>query len=97
MILFQRSFIGLGIACWAWTVAAQTNPADVFEKNVQPVLRANCLQCHNQQLKTSGLALDSRASVLGGGNRGPAAKPGAPSESLIIQAVEQKIGRTLDL
>ena len=93
MILFHRLFIGLGIACWVWPIAAQTNPADAalfFEKNVQPVLRANCLQCHNQQLKTSGLALDSRASVLTGGNRGPAAKPGAPAESLIIQAVEQK-------
>ncbi len=71
---------------------AQTNPGEsgLFEKNVQPILRANCQACHNQQSKTSGLALDSRASVVEGGNRGPAAKPGSPAESLLIQAVEQK-------
>ena len=57
---------------------------------IQVILRANCLQCHNQQLKTSGLTLDSRSAILAGGNRGPAAKPGAPGESLIIQAIEQK-------
>src|SRR5207253_5993913 len=39
--------------------------------------------------RSSGLARDSREGVITGGNRGPAAKSGAPGESLIIKAVEQ--------
>ena len=53
------------------------------------ILRANCQACHNQGNRSGGLAIDSRADVLKGGTRGPAVKPGAPAESLLIQAVEQ--------
>src|SRR3954454_21086698 len=56
---------------------------------IQPLLREHCQQCHNDSTKSSGLALTSRESILAGGNRGPAIKPGAPSESLIVKAVEQ--------
>jgi hypothetical protein len=55
----------------------------------EEVLRANCISCHNQQNRTSGLALDNRADLLSGGNRGPAVKPGAAGESLLVRAVEQ--------
>jgi Protein of unknown function (DUF1549)/Protein of unknown function (DUF1553) len=34
--------------------------------------------------------VEGRAEVLQGGNRGPAAKAGAPTESLLVQAIEQK-------
>src|SRR5689334_17897080 len=77
-------FIALAAGCWAWPLAAQS---DFFEKSVQPVLRENCQTCHSQQARTSGLALDSRAAALTGGNRGAAVKPGAAGESLLIQAI----------
>ncbi len=38
----------------------------------------------------SGLRLDSREAVLKGGNRGPAASPKRPDESLLIQAVRHE-------
>src|SRR5688572_31257619 len=53
------------------------------------LLRANCVVCHGQQNRTSGLALDGRADVLQGGNRGPAVKIGVPAESLLVTAIEQ--------
>src|SRR3954468_4134184 len=56
---------------------------------IQPLLRENCQQCHNDSTKSSGLALTSREAILAGGNRGPAIKPGAPSDSLMVKAVEQ--------
>ncbi len=61
-----------------------------FEENVRPLLKAKCEACHNQKNKSSGLSLDSRESVLTGGNRGPAVKPGAADGSLLIRAIEQK-------
>jgi hypothetical protein len=71
-------------------LSAQQNAGAFFTDRVQPVLKTNCLPCHNQRNRSSGLALDSRESMLTGGNRGSAVKPGAPGESLLIQAVEQK-------
>src|SRR4051794_2808084 len=77
-------------------VTGQTNAVfsgdavSAFQSNVRPLLRANCLACHRQDSRTSGLALDSRTDILAGGNRGPAVKPGQPDASLLIQAIEQK-------
>jgi hypothetical protein len=76
-------------------LAAQQKPAfspedlAFFESRVRPVLKANCLPCHNQDKRTSGLALDSREEALAGGNRGAALKSGSPGESLLMQAIEQ--------
>src|SRR2546422_4011106 len=57
---------------------------------IQPLLKTNCQPCHSQKTRTSGLALDSREAILAGGNRGPAVNPGAPGESLLLKAVEQR-------
>jgi hypothetical protein len=67
---------------------AQTPPEDFFTGSVQPLLSGNCVSCHNQKLRSSGLALDARQDVLTGGNRGPAITAGSPDSSLMIQAVE---------
>ena len=67
---------------------AQEPPEDFFTGSVQPLLSASCLSCHNQKVRSSGLALDARQDVLTGGNRGPAITAGSPDSSLMIQAVE---------
>jgi hypothetical protein len=87
--------IATGPAIWLGVIlgggAAQTPaPEAFFTEQVQPLLRANCLPCHSERNRTSGLALDSRAGVLAGGSRGPAAKPGEPEASLLVAAVEQR-------
>src|SRR4051812_5287751 len=53
------------------------------------LVRNNCQPCHNQQVRSSGLALDSRADILRGGNRGPAVKTDAPDGSLLVRAIVQ--------
>ena len=70
--------------------AQQTQEAvTFFENEIRPILRSNCQQCHNAQNRTSGLSLASRESLLAGGNRGSAVKPGHSAESLLVRAVEQ--------
>ncbi len=59
-----------------------------FEMEIRPLLHNNCLACHDNQKKTSGLTLESREAILAGGNRGSAAVLGKPQESLLVQAVE---------
>jgi len=56
---------------------------------VQQVLKTNCLPCHSDTTRSSGLALTSRDAMLTGGNRGPAIKPGSPDDSLLVRAIEQ--------
>src|SRR3954452_24120764 len=81
----SKVWVGL-IALGASTLAAQTTattPAAVG------LLRTNCSPCHSERNRSSGLSMDNRAAILQGGNRGPAIKPGAPGESLLVQAIEQ--------
>jgi hypothetical protein len=58
-----------------------------FESKVRPLLVQQCYECHGNGKHKGGLRLDSRAGVLAGGDSGPAAVPGKPQDSLLIQAV----------
>jgi hypothetical protein len=82
--LLRRSLVAL---IFSISLSAQTAPPD-FNKEVQPLLNS-CLTCHSSQLATSGLALDSRESLLKGGSRGAAVTPGHPEQSLLIEAVKR--------
>src|SRR5436190_15249444 len=53
------------------------------------LLTKKCASCHNDKTSSSGLSLATRASVLGGGARGAAIKPGNPQDSLIVAALRQ--------
>src|SRR5947209_7708153 len=61
--------------------AATPTPNDFFEKQVRPLLVEHCLDCHGDKKPRAGLRLTSRALVLKGGDSGPAARPGRPSDS----------------
>ncbi len=63
-----------------------------FETEVRPLLVKRCLGCHGAGAM-SGLRLDSRESILKGGNSGPALIPGKPDDSLMIQAVTHRHAR----
>jgi hypothetical protein len=76
---------------------AQTPPAPspegiaYFEKNIRPLLAADCYGCHSSKLASpmSGLTLDTKAGMLRGGKTGvPAVVPGKPEDSLIVAAVK---------
>ena len=60
-----------------------------FEKSVRTVLAENCFGCHGPDKQKGELRLDSLASLLKGGKRGPAIKPGDTDASILIQAICQ--------
>lgn len=62
---------------------------DFFEKEVRPVLAANCLSCHGTQKQEGGLRLDTREAILRGGDSGPAAVPGNLQESRLVQGIRR--------
>lgn len=64
------------------------DPVEFFEMRVRPVLAKTCYSCHTASAM-GGTQLDSREHVLKGGKSGPAATPGDPNNSVLIQAVRQ--------
>ncbi len=61
---------------------------DFFENNIRPIFANNCSSCHIEST-SGGLKLDSRESMLKGGDLGPVLVPGDPDKSLFITAVRQ--------
>jgi mono/diheme cytochrome c family protein len=59
----------------------------IFEKEVLPILKANCFKCHGDGKVKGGLSLASREGVLTGGERGPAVSLEKPEESRLLQAI----------
>jgi hypothetical protein len=65
---------------------------EFFEKEIRPLLSERCFRCHGEQKSKSGLRLDSRAGILKGGDTGPAAVPGKPEQSPLVQAIRHQNG-----
>ncbi len=60
------------------------SPVD-FQGEILPMLKANCLACHNQTATKAELILETPQTIRKGGESGPAVVPGKPGESLLLQ------------
>lgn len=65
---------------------------DFFETKIRPLLHEHCISCHGEKKQWSGFRVDSRSSLLNGGDNGPAIVPGDPTSSLLIKAVHRLDG-----
>lgn len=85
----MRLALLLAVACLLTRATAAPTPAQVefFEKNIRPVLAAECYECHSTAKKKGGLALDTRDGLLKGGESGPALVAGQPDSSLLLRAL----------
>jgi hypothetical protein len=75
--------------------AAQGTPNDseasaFFDKQVLPILKANCFKCHGEGKMRGGLSLASRAGLIKGGDLGPVISWDQPEESLLLKAISYK-------
>lgn len=59
-------------------------PVD-FARDIHPLLKRSCLACHNTTKAKAGLNLESPATILKGGDSGPAAVIGKGAESLLLR------------
>ena len=60
-----------------------------FETSIRPLLVEKCLKCHGDKKQWGGLRLDSRESLMRGGESGAAIVPGKPDKSLLISAIRE--------
>jgi hypothetical protein len=84
-------FLSVCSACSVVSASAAEPAADrdFFERQVRPLLVERCYSCHSTAAKKhkGGLLLDTRTAILKGGDSGPAAVPGEPDRSRLIEAV----------
>ncbi len=83
----RRAWICLSIAM-PLTASRGEDGAAFFAAKVLPVLERRCYECHSHSAKLKGgLALDSKAGWLAGGDHGEVLVPGDPKRSRIVEAV----------
>jgi hypothetical protein len=61
--------------------------ADVYLREVKPVLQRRCFSCHGALKQESDLRLDTGALIRRGGAEGPAVEPGDPVASRLIERI----------
>ena len=66
-----------------------SGPVD-FEREVLPILKNNCLACHNQTKPKGGLVLETPQTILKGGDTGAAVVPKKPTEGLLLKAASHR-------
>jgi WD40 repeat protein len=69
-------------------------PVD-FEEQVLPILRHNCLACHNQTRAKAGLVLETPETILKGSDDGPVVVPGRSAESLLLKVASHQSKPTM--
>lgn len=62
-----------------------------FETEILPILKRNCLACHNQTRAKADLVLETPASIAKGGATGPAVVPGKADESLVFTSSAHRV------
>src|SRR6266699_64367 len=58
-----------------------------FAKEIKPILEASCIKCHGRGRTKGDLSIESRETLLKGGESGPAVVPGKSEGSRVIELV----------
>jgi len=74
-------------------------PSDevTFAANIQPILLANCQNCHGTDNPRSQLRISSFDTIMAGGKSGVPVKPGSSAESLLVKRLLGEGGRKMPL
>ena len=90
------AFLAMSGSLFAAEKSLATQPSresvEFFEKEIRPLLSKRCYECHSGTKPKGNLRLTSRQEILTGGSSGPAAVPGKPRDSLLIEAIEHAGG-----
>src|SRR5438445_3163064 len=69
-------------------------PVD-FDKEILPILKNNCLACHNKTSAKGKLVLETPQDILKGGDSGPAVIPKKSGSSLLLKAASHQLEDTV--
>ena len=77
---------GVSLPLRAQVPATAARPVD-FAKDVKPILQVACVRCHARGNDKGGFSIETRESLLKGGDTRPAVVPGKSGESFLIDLV----------
>ncbi len=63
----------------------------IYDHLVQPVLKAKCISCHNENKSKGGLILSGYSKMLEGGDSGPGIDPDDPGNSEVLRRIRLPI------
>lgn len=75
-----------------YTVKVQGSETVDYTKDVYPILKQNCIKCHNDKKKKGGFSFDSKEAILKGGKEGKDKDviPGNSKDSIMIKLILSK-------
>lgn len=84
----------LGVVLCSSPAVAQTAPVKVdFARDIQPLLKQNCVKCHGAEKQSGGLRLDQRSSTMKPLLRRVVA--GSPENSMVYHRVIGEMGQPM--
>lgn len=92
-VRFMKHAVAALCASLAVLASSQAIAQDAisFEREVRPLLKAHCFECHGEGAKLKGgLDLRLRRLLVEGGDSGPALVPGKSDKSLIVEQVRSQ-------
>lgn len=78
----------LALPAVSLAASLEATDGEHFERRVRPLLVTHCVECHGPEKQEAGLRVDSRGSLLKGGESGPALVPGNPGQSLLVSVLQ---------
>ncbi|MBP9225561.1 MAG: DUF1549 domain-containing protein, partial [Verrucomicrobiales bacterium] len=85
---FATTVFSLGMLALSLPPGAEASAPLTFEKDVRPILKAQCFQCHGEdKVKKSGLDVRLRRFLVTGGKSGAAIVVGKPEESHLVELI----------
>src|SRR6516225_3613170 len=74
---------------WSKLPPAATTEGVTFEKDIQPLFKTSCVQCHGANRPKAGLRLDTLEGVMKGTKEGAVVKSGDSANSLLVKSISQ--------
>lgn len=96
----MRSSVPILLLFAAATVATGCSKQVSFQQQIQPILKASCLECHDgtgEGSEKSGFNLTSYAYLMKGTKFGPVVVPGDSVSSTLYRIVAHKTDETIQM
>jgi mono/diheme cytochrome c family protein len=92
MPLTSRRLAGVLLLLTALVPTAPAQERVDFARDVEPIFKSACYECHGEKKPKGKLRLDSKALAMKGGNGGPAIVPGKSRDSYLMKRIRGEGG-----
>jgi hypothetical protein len=84
--LLKHSLLGV-LACCTASITTAAEPTLDFIRDIQPIFKESCLECHDAKKHKADFRLDNRLDALRGGEGGASIVPGHAKDSLLMKRI----------